>query len=484
MSKITLRNGSTGHELTHIGPGGLLTEGLDGEQTLKFTVLPDDVGYIDFTTRVEFEGQYYDPVKILKYGNALGAFADVEAEHVSYRLNEYTHGQISLNGTYSQILARCLNGTDLTPGTCISGTLQGGVMENVTAREALMTAAGYMGGELSFNGFTVSIVAHRGNSTRANIMDTGSVVSVEVDKAKGETESSYRIGLGRRGSLAVGDEIRLVYAPFSLDVNTRIIKMKRNPYNNNEASIEVGRHIPEITDSFVQAQVKSAEEIELAKGMATQAQEIAEDVAQDMVDRNTKGYITFQTDANGGTEAIYFSATKPITGAVQYWKWSMNGLAYTSDAGSTWNVGITADGKIMGDRIAAGTISANAIDADSLYINKVYYRDTDTTILKGVQNSDHAEIRFGIESGYSYTDIINFARTHVWYKNNNMTGGQFKIDFDPENGEDPYAQFLGLDVRIREKLYLSLYSYLYSDNEHLYWARWTGSSWQNIQLDS
>jgi hypothetical protein len=152
--------------------------------------------------------------------------------------------------------------------------------------------------------------------------------------------------------------------------------MTRNPYNDNEVTVEVGRHVPEITDSFVQAQVKAAEDIEMAKGMATNAQQIAHDVAEDMQKRDTLGYITFQTDANGGTEAIYFSATKPISGAVRYWKWSMNGLAYTDDGGSTWNVGITADGKIVGSMIAAGTISANAIDTDTLRVKDVWYNGT------------------------------------------------------------------------------------------------------------
>lgn len=448
MSKITLRNGNTTRQISHIGPGAQLTEGLDGEQTMRFTLLPEDESYIDFTTRIEFEGQYYDPVRITRRGNALGAFADVEAEHVSYRLNEYTHGEISLNGTYAQVLARCLNGTSLSAGTCISGTLQGGVMENVTAREALMTAAGYMNGELSFSGLTVSIVAHRGNSSRANIMDTGSVTAVEVEKTKNDSEGSYRIALGRRGSLGVGDEIRLVYAPFSLDVNTRIIKITRNPYNDNDARIEVGRHVPEITDSFVQAQVKAAEDIELAKGMATEAQEIAEEVAQDMVDRDTKGYITFQTDANGGTEAIYFSATKPISGAVRYWKWSMNGLAYTDDGGSTWNVGITADGKIMGDRIAAGTISASAIDTTTLRVQEIWYYDQYNLyrMLRSVVTGYNTWTNVGPEQiDNSYAHILNLYGTNIYFKAPGVsynTIGSHTLNVDTVNYRlDPIGQW-------------------------------------------
>lgn len=419
MSKIVLRKGNTTRTVTHIGPGAQLKEGLDGEQTIRFTLLPEDAAFIDFNTRIEFESQYYDPKRIVRRGNALGAFADVEAEHVAYRLNEYTHGQISLNGSYATVLARILNNTGLSAGSCISGTLQGGVMENVTAREALMTAVGYMGGELSFSGLTVSVVSHRGSTSRVNIMDTGQVTGVQTETESGEEEASYRISLGRRGSLSVGDEIRLVYAPFSIDVNTRIISMTRNPYNDNEVTIEVGRHVPEITDSFVQAQVKAAEDIEMAKGMATNAQQIAHDVAEDMQKRDTLGYITFQTDANGGTEAIYFSATKPISGAVRYWKWSMNGLAYTDDGGSTWNVGITADGKIVGSMIAAGTISANAIDTDTLRVKDVWYNGTyeQYRMLRAVISGGATWTNVGPEElGNGFNQVLNCYGKVIYFK--------------------------------------------------------------------
>lgn len=419
MSKIVLRKGSTTRQVSHIGKNARLKEGLDGEQTMRFTLIGEDAAFIDFNTRIEFEGQYYDPVKIARRGNALGTFADVDAEHVAYRLNEYTHGTISLNGSYSTVLARCLAGTDLSPGTCISGTMQGGTMENVTAREALMTAAGYMGGELSFSGFTVSIVAHRGSTTRANIMDTGSVIAVETDTQAGQTEASYRITLGRKGTLGVGDEIRLVYAPFDIDVNTRIISMTRNPYNSNDVTVEVGRHIPEITDSFVEAQVRTADEIALASGIATNAQQIAQGVAEDMQNRETLGYITFQHGANGGTEAIYFSATKPISGATSFWKWSMNGLAYTNDGGATWNVGITADGKILGNMIAAGTISANAIDTTTLRVQEVWYYDTFNLyrMLRSIVDGYNTYTNVGpeqISNGYAQT--MNVYGTQIYFK--------------------------------------------------------------------
>lgn len=430
MSKIVLRKGNVTRTVTHIGPGAQLKEGLDGEQTMRFTLLPEDAAFIDFTTRIEFEGQYYDPKRIVRRGNALGAFADVEAEHVAYRLNEYTHGQISLNGSYSAVLARILNNTGLSAGSCISGTLQGGVMENVTAREALMTAVGYMGGEVSFSGLTVSVVSHRGSTSRVNIMDTGQVTAVQTESESGEDEASYRIALGRRGSLKVGDEIRLVYAPFSIDVNTRIISMTRNPYNDNEVTVEVGRHLPEITDSFVQAQVKAAEDIDLAKAMAeganteaTRAQQIAAEIAEDMLYRDTKGYITFEQDTDGSTKAIYFSETKPASGATHYWKWSMSGLAYLEQDPVTgqWSstTAITADGKIMGSLIAAGSISADVIDTSTLRVKEVWYSDSRNLfkMLDSTVSNQNTYINLGAQQiDNNWAQILNCYGTQIYFK--------------------------------------------------------------------
>ena len=278
MSRITLRNGTDTVELSHIGPGAEIVESVAGEQTIRFTVLPEDAGSVSFSTRVEFEGQYYTPKRIAWRGNALGVFAEVEAEHAAYALSDLTVETISLTGTNAAVLSRILSGTGLTAGSCVSGSLSAGTMENVTRREALITAAALMGGELSFSGTTVSVTAHRGNAERVNLMDAADVLSVEKVFEAG-ADPVYRVALGRRGTLGVGDEIRLVYAPLGLDVNTRIISMRRNPYNDREVSVEIGRHVPEITDKFVkqekavrQAQAKADE----AKTAADEAKSTAE----------------------------------------------------------------------------------------------------------------------------------------------------------------------------------------------------------------
>lgn len=259
MSKIALINSGVRHELDAIGEGAELTESLDGEQTLRLTVLPEDLPYLGANTLIEFEGQYYDPAAVRRSGNALAAFAEVSAEHVTYRLNraQYDVGTLNLGGTCAQVLAQVLNGTDFTPGTTPAGTVPVTVIEGGTRREALNTAAELMHGELSFSGWTVNVVPHRGSTTRVDLMATGNVSGVEVEENLVTGETAYRVGLIRRGGLGCGDDIRLRFAPFSLDADTRVTAITRNPYREDECAVTVGAKIPEVTDANADAAARA-----------------------------------------------------------------------------------------------------------------------------------------------------------------------------------------------------------------------------------
>ena len=455
MSRIILRNGNDAHELTHIGPDADLTEAVSGEQTIRFTVLPEDVAFITFSTRIEFEGQYYEAAQIRRYGTALGVFADVQAEHISYRLSRMDVAQISMSGTKAAVLARILSGSGLTAGSTPSGSLSAGTLENVTRREALNTAAALMGGEIEYSGASVSIVAHRGATTRIDIMDEDSVIAVEDEGATdGETArealtaihgerimdsvllnldgteagmdgngwkltspsggtsrkyfyldlgpggsvindsgisaelpaanitssttvtgqriinasasrarllirpegvedmttaqfkawlaeetprivykladcegKTYRITLGRRGSLSVGDEIHLVYAPLSLDVNTRLISVARNPYRASEITIEVGKHIPEITDSWLKIEQKTtqakktadtaAQKADTAAQKADAAKTKADDVESSLSNYVQTSEVSAKVDAYVNSDTGKASITASLSGTYQ-----------------------------------------------------------------------------------------------------------------------------------------------------------------------
>ena len=73
---------------------------------------------------------------------------------------------------------------------------------------------------------------------------------METDSRSGTT--NYGLTLYKNVNFSVGDNVQIVFHPFNLNVNTRIIAMSFNPYNRREISIEVGDYRPSISDNLYQ----------------------------------------------------------------------------------------------------------------------------------------------------------------------------------------------------------------------------------------
>ena len=68
-----------------------------------------------------------------------------------------------------------------------------------------------------------------------------------------------RLTLYKNINFSVGDNVQIVFHPFNLNVNTRIIAMSFNSYNRREISIEVGDYRPSISDNLYQIEQKTNE---------------------------------------------------------------------------------------------------------------------------------------------------------------------------------------------------------------------------------
>lgn len=85
------------------------------------------------------------------------------------------------------------------------------------------------------------------------------------------------------------------------------------------------------------------------------------DNAAAQIELHSKGYFTITTD-DYGTNEVYFTPYRCDGTNFSYgWVWNMGGLGYKGSDGK-WKVALTADGTISGDRIAVGTVYAEAID--------------------------------------------------------------------------------------------------------------------------
>lgn len=236
------------------------TEELMREYTLSFSILNTDsiFDYINENAVFEYGGQKFD-ISGVDGDSGANNITQVTAEHISYRLSDYTLiNGYSFVGTAAQIAADILNEAKTVDGVPASsaftlGTVAETEMLNfslsgqtdVTAREALI-AMEELGVEIEFDNFTVNVPLRRGSDNGLTFEYGKNLTGVrrtwqrgngwsydinivDIQKAQGYTGESY----------GVGDDITVIDKYAKLTLKQRIIAYKEcdDPTQN---SITVG----------------------------------------------------------------------------------------------------------------------------------------------------------------------------------------------------------------------------------------------------
>ncbi len=236
------------------------TEELMREYTLSFSVLNTDsiFDYINENAIFEYGGQKFD-VAGIDGDSGANNITQVTAEHISYRLSDYTVvNGYSFVGTAAQIAADILNeaktvdgvpassaftlGTAATTGT-LNFSLSG--KTDVTAREALI-AMEELGVEIEFDNFTVNIPKRRG-SDKGIVFEYGKNLTGVHRTWQRDNGWSYDINIvdmqktvGYTGkTYGIGDDITVIDKYAKLTLKQRIIAYKEcdDPTQN---SVTVG----------------------------------------------------------------------------------------------------------------------------------------------------------------------------------------------------------------------------------------------------
>lgn len=235
-------------------------EELMREYTLSFSILNTDsiFDYINENAVFEYSGQKFD-VSGVDGDSGANNITQVTAEHISYRLSDYTLiNGYSFVGTAAQIAADILNEAKTADGVPASSTFTLGTVAetemlnfslsgqtDVTAREALI-AMEELGVEIEFDNFTVNIPLRRGSDNGLTFEYGKNLTGVrrtwqrgngwsydinivDIQKAQGYTGESY----------GVGDDITVIDKYAKLTLKQRIIAYKEcdDPTQN---SITVG----------------------------------------------------------------------------------------------------------------------------------------------------------------------------------------------------------------------------------------------------
>lgn len=236
------------------------TEELMREYTLSFSVLNTDsiFDYINENAIFEYGGQKFD-VAGIDGDSGANNITQVTAEHISYRLSDYTVvNGYSFVGTAAQIAADILNEAKTVDGVPASSAFTLGTVAttetlnfslsgktDVTAREALI-AMEELGVEIEFDNFTVNIPVRRG-SDKGIVFEYGKNLTGVRRTWQRDNGWSYDINIvdmqktvGYTGkTYGIGDDITVIDKYAKLTLKQRIIAYKEcdDPTQN---SITVG----------------------------------------------------------------------------------------------------------------------------------------------------------------------------------------------------------------------------------------------------
>ncbi len=228
-----------------------LCDKLDGTLTFDFTVLQKGETPILPGMTAKYDGQYYSIVRVKRGFSAGLEVSVVSCEHISYILNEEQYNLVTFvfEGYPQAGLTELLTSTPFTVGIVEPTTMVECAFTDespLNRRSALMRFADACGGELEYDGYAINIRTHRGSQTPKELMDGTNVTGLSATFDSRQETQAYEIQLFKRVNLSVGDEVRIVYRPLSIEVETRIVGLTCNPFDRYTVRVEVGDYVPNL----------------------------------------------------------------------------------------------------------------------------------------------------------------------------------------------------------------------------------------------
>ena len=248
-----LKNDQVIRSISHVLTASICDK-LDGTLTFDFTVLQENCVPILPGMTVRYDGQYYDIVRVKRGFTSGIEISTVSCEHISYTLNSERYNLVTFvfEGAPLQGLTELLAGTPFSVGVVEPTAMVECAFTDsspLNRRSALMRFADACGGELEYSGYTIHIRTHRGSLERIALMDGTNVTGLCATYDSRKETQAYEIQLFKRTPLSVGDEVRIVYHPLSIEADTRIVGMSYNPFDAHTVRIEVGDYVPNLLAS-------------------------------------------------------------------------------------------------------------------------------------------------------------------------------------------------------------------------------------------
>jgi hypothetical protein len=294
-------------------------ETINGENTLDFSAIFDGrvAEFVNENTIYELDDEYFDTALITKAANDDGMFTvAVEAEHISYRLNDpaYNVQWFTEMGLPSYILGKILEGTGFTIGTVeFTTVITYSAQEAKSRRQLLMELVAYVGGEISFNKFEVSILAHRGSTEVTSVIKDRNVkvVSKTVDKRQKDEDGNYLVSYMCTpifipgDSYTLGDNVVLLQKTLGLSEQLRVVSISRNPYDEMQTTLEFANYTNGLESSLFRIETNTLTKGKTYYGARISPEYGFESIRSDLKARTVMNADTFEMQVGDGTGLWY-----------------------------------------------------------------------------------------------------------------------------------------------------------------------------------
>lgn len=287
-----------------------IKQGINKEYNLEFTAILDSntKNYINHNYIVEADENYFDIVTFEQYRNDAGLFVKAYCEHISYRLNkvEYDKDYFTEDGTPEYILSKILEGTGFTVSAVDFSQIQTfSIQEKLSRRAILLEFASYIGAEVKYDKFSISLLQRLGSITGKEFKIGKDIIGIRKfvdarENVNGIPKLAYDIDVvelktlpefGQFEEFGLGDTVKVIDPDLEINTEVRIVSYEYNPLEKINSKVEIQNFFSTLADDIFRIQRDT-----LAKGKLYHGIRISPDMGFEAIRSDEKARAWFNSD--------------------------------------------------------------------------------------------------------------------------------------------------------------------------------------------
>jgi len=339
-----------------------IREEINGEYTLDFSAIIDEDKPITADDEFELDNRFQ--VATLDSENTgEGLYYNLSCEHVSYQLIDHELDNFANSGTVSDHLTALFTDTPFTVGTVEpSGSSTISINERTNKREILLQIAAAFNGELSYNGYEVSLLNSRGldNGSQLRIGKNLKGIRKTIDKrekdAQGNPIVSYEVDVVNIAeldeyadvknfeSLELGDYKQVIDDELGINAKLRVVSLEYDPKDKRNLQVELSNRTKTIADELTVIQQEKVQKDSVYNGVSVGPE---------------NGFVAERSDKKA--RAI-FNATEGITIQSGDGQGNYTDVVYIDTEGNATFTGLVEASTIKGSTVEGNDIIGGTVD--------------------------------------------------------------------------------------------------------------------------